>query len=714
MQWKRAIITFLGILCGIGGLWLPSAIHAQGDLDQELLEELAFLQAEMVVEVSTKKKISLSKSPGAVTVIPYEQIRKSGARSIPELLRMVPGVNVRWNIMMQTIDIRSFGQSPFTSRVLLLIDGVPYNSWNKGGFPQQPGFDFFPIENVKQLEVIRGPGSALYGENAYWGVLNIVTLSGDDFQGGELSIFTGDRLTRVGTLQYGKPLEDGSIFVSTKRFESQFPVEYWVERDSEANGFDAYTKVRHKGFEFSYYRHEDSLDGVVDEIGSPNFPPGTAFRTNDEIEQVVEIAAVKYEHTTEDKALSFSGDISYAQRTGSYCSSCHGLPDTRADFGKTADHGFQSIVDLRVGVHSLDPHDLLIGVESRNVGAGEHEVQLGTEVGNLDRDDVVSHYSKLAIYIQDQISLLGDSLNLFLGLRIDGATNPGLFEQKEAPRVAAVYQASDNMLIRGGWSKAFRFPSFSELYMNGWFFGISVPGNIPGLSPGIPFVLFEPNPDLEPESIESFEIGFEYHFTKDTLLKTDLFYSKLNDFIVIVQKSPPMARSTIGFENHPDTALIAGGEAELRTQITSWFTTFVNYAYQDHWQERQRTDSAGNEIEFVYAPRHKFNWGAFFTPFPGASGALEVMWKEKYDIPQFWREFRENNDVDIHVDDYTIVNLRLNYDIPVPSTSSVDRPLQLSVYGKNLLDERPEETVLFGSLQRVEGKEYFAGLTYKF
>ena len=76
-----------------------------------------------------------------------------------------------------------------------MIDGVPYNAWDKGGFPQHPSLDFFVIQNIKRLEIIRGPGSALYGENAYWGVINIVTLSGEDLQGGQVEAFGGDRET---------------------------------------------------------------------------------------------------------------------------------------------------------------------------------------------------------------------------------------------------------------------------------------------------------------------------------------------------------------------------------------------------------------------------------------------------------------------------------------------------------------------------------------
>ena len=118
-----------------------------------------FADEEIRIKAPAKIEQPISKVPNSVTVITAQQIRESGARTIPELLRLVAGVNIRWNPMVQTIDIRGFGTNPFTSRVLLMIDGVPYNAWDKGGFPQHPSLDFFVLQNVKRIEVVRGPGS---------------------------------------------------------------------------------------------------------------------------------------------------------------------------------------------------------------------------------------------------------------------------------------------------------------------------------------------------------------------------------------------------------------------------------------------------------------------------------------------------------------------------------------------------------------------------
>ncbi len=131
-----------------------SVVHSEAQdnarkLSETSIKELLQLDLEEVMNYEvitpTKTLTPLFKTPGTVSVISYKDIQKSSATTIPELLRLVAGVNVRWNPMVQTIDIRGFGSNPFTNRVLLMIDGVPYNSWNKGGFTQHPGFDFFSL-----------------------------------------------------------------------------------------------------------------------------------------------------------------------------------------------------------------------------------------------------------------------------------------------------------------------------------------------------------------------------------------------------------------------------------------------------------------------------------------------------------------------------------------------------------------------------------------
>src|SRR3954463_6214634 len=223
---------------------VPLALRAQATQTPKSIGEVTlFGEEQLKVEAATKTEIPISKAPSAVTVVTAKQIAESGARTVPDLLRLVAGVNVRWNPMVQTIDIRGFGENPFSNRILLLIDGLPYNSGDTGGLPLSPAFDFFPVQNIKRVEVVRGPGSSLYGENAFWGVINLVTLSGDDLAGGDLQLYGGSRTTGEITAQFGQKIGRGSILGSVRFLRTMFPEEFWMDDHSKFQASDVFLKA---------------------------------------------------------------------------------------------------------------------------------------------------------------------------------------------------------------------------------------------------------------------------------------------------------------------------------------------------------------------------------------------------------------------------------------------------------------------------------------
>lgn len=685
---RAVVLALTAVLC------LGAAAGAQAPPTSSIGEVTLFGEEEFQIQAATKTEIPISKAPGPVTVIGAKQIRESGARTIPELLRLVAGVNVRWNPMVQTIDMRSFGQNPFTSRVLLLIDGVPYNSWNKGGFPQHPGFDFFSLQNVKRIEVVRGPGSALYGENAYWGVINIVTLSGEDLEGGRLELYGGDLETRSAGAIYGRKVGEGSFLLSGKYLQSQFPTRFWFEEnDAGVEGTDFYLKGEYKGFEASYYRHQDQADGFDEPVAIPGLPPAS-FHSIESIEQTVDIFALKYARKLGGERFSFAGDVSYAQRNGSHCAACHASTQSPEFQGTHENHGFQLIGDFRLGIH-LPIHDVLLGVEARQIDAGDHVDELADPavIGGA-----VFDYTKLAAYFQDQISLADDRLRLILGLRYDGSND--LFDDELSPRVAVVYSATDALVLRGGWSRAFRFPNFSELYQSSWFFNIDT-GPF-----AIPLAVFAPNPGLVPEEIETFSLGFQYRLSPSWSAKLDLFYSELTDFMVItLGEVPAGVPAPLRVENHPDGATIRGAELELRWAPKRGATGFVNWSYQDPEQDGRLLDSTGKPFEFVYAPEHKVNVGAYFGPFAGFSGSVEIEWRDDFVAPSFWNLVVNGSPTVAELDGYTLANLRLSYDLPFQPGGGRQAP-RISLYGRNLLDEDYIET-LVGVNTRLAGRRFY-------
>lgn len=668
-------------------------------------EVTLFGEEQLKVESATKSEIPISKVPGAVTVITAKQIQESGARSVADLLRLVSGLSVRWNTMTQTIDIRGFGENPFSSRVLFLIDGAPLNSGDTGGYPLSPAFDLFPVQAIKRIEVVRGPGSALYGENAFWGVINVITLSGEDLAGGNLQLFTGDRSTSSLNAMYGTKLANGSILGGVRLQRSIFPIEFWMDDDSKYKSTDAFVKMSYRDLQVSLYHQADSMDGFDEELPpEAGFPPTATFRSAHKLEQILDIVAFRYNHAPQDAKITYGADVSWSHRNGMHCAACHAAPE-KPEFEHRESHGYQAIGDFRLGLKMIPGHDILLGAEARRLDRGDHKHELSPD------GEIASGYDKYAVYAQDQFDLIRDRLRAVAGVRYDGKTD--LFGSKVSPRLALVYTPNDKLVVRGGYGTAFRFPTFSELYQDSWFFNASSEQN---LFPAFPLSMFAPNPNLRPEQIRTFDVGAEYQLSPMLSAKADFYRSRVKDFIVIAQhfRFAPGQLSDLQFENQTDDATITGGELELRANVTGQFTGFANWTHQTQDQNGSSVDSAGNPFEFVYAPENKFNLGAYVGPFGPIRGSLEVSWRDNYVGPRSWYLVRSNfQDPTVRsLPSYTLLNARISYDIP-SRLGARDLPIRFTLFGNNLLDERPEETIL-GSSTELAGREFSGQVELRF
>ena len=148
----------------------------------------------------SKKEQKLAKTGAAIFVITQEDIRRSGATNIPDLLRMAPGVDVaRIDANHWAISIRGFDL--FADKVLVLIDGrtVYVDSASNVYWDQQD----VPLEDIDHIEVIRGPGGTVWGANAVNGVINIITKNAKATQGGLVTAGSGSEVTADGLVQYG-------------------------------------------------------------------------------------------------------------------------------------------------------------------------------------------------------------------------------------------------------------------------------------------------------------------------------------------------------------------------------------------------------------------------------------------------------------------------------------------------------------------------------
>jgi len=184
-------IGMLALLTGLSSLAQPT------DLSQASLEDLMNIQVTSV----SKKEQTLSKAAAAVFVITSEDIRRSGATNIPDLLRTVPGIHVaKLSGQTYVISIRGFTDR-YGDKVLVLIDGRSvYTPLTSGvNWDQQD----VPLEDIERIEVIRGPGGTVWGANAVNGVINIITKSAKAMQGGVISAEAGSQELTQGLIQYG-------------------------------------------------------------------------------------------------------------------------------------------------------------------------------------------------------------------------------------------------------------------------------------------------------------------------------------------------------------------------------------------------------------------------------------------------------------------------------------------------------------------------------
>jgi len=688
----------------IVALFLAIPVLAQAPQPQQKIGEVTlFGEEQLKVEAATKTEIPISKAPASVTVITAKQIHESGARTVPDLLRFVAGVNARWNPMTQTIDIRGFGENPFSNRVLLLIDGAPFNSGDTGGFPLSPAYDVFPIENIKRIEVVRGPGSSLYGENAFWGVINIVTLSGEDLAGGELQLAGGSLSTGSASALWGKKFANGSIIGGVRYQQTQFPEQIWLDDKSKLKGTDVFLKAQRGDWQVSAYKHDDRMSPGFDEVLGPavGFPPTTAFRSSDRIVQTLDSFALRYNHAPANAPITYSADLSYAHRNGMHCAGCHAAQES-PQYQRRADHGYQAICDFRAGLHMIPGHDILVGLESRRLDRAEHIQELDVGAGAK----AVSGYDKNALYAQDQFDAIKDKLRIVAGVRYDDKTK--LFDSKTSPRLAFVYTPNNRLVLRGGYSTAFRFPTFSELYQASWFLTVSSQIGIPPF----PLSIFKSNAKLKPEEIGTYDVGGEYQISPNVSAKADVYRSRVKNFIVIVQHfNAPPATPTLGWENQPADANITGGEVELRANFTSGVTGFVNWAHQSESQVGSGTDSSGTPFEFVYSPKDKVNAGVYAGPFNGVRASLEAAWKGSYTYPHDWALIRSGfTDPTVHpISGYTLLDARVSYDLPLETK----RPIRLSIVGNNLLDKRQDETIL-GAPNLIAGRQVYGQVEIHF
>lgn len=229
-------MTVFSTLLSMSLLVAQPAAAAPEEGDTEALERLLGSEVTAV----SRRVERAGEAAGTVEVITAEEFRQQGHRTLADVLRTVPGVFVHDDRMQILAGVRGFGLlGDYTTRLLVLVDGHAVNT--QLGMSSSLGFDSpVDLSAVERIEVVKGPASAVYGAWAFFGVVNIVTRSGADIQGGEVGVRAGSHVLREGRVLAGRRLQNGiDAMASVKHLDVVGPDHRFAEHEGTASGQDA-------------------------------------------------------------------------------------------------------------------------------------------------------------------------------------------------------------------------------------------------------------------------------------------------------------------------------------------------------------------------------------------------------------------------------------------------------------------------------------------
>ncbi len=237
------------------------AVIVKSEERTELDEEFILWQYESMVITATKSQQKVSEAPSIVYVITDEKIRQNGYRSIAEAIASVPGFSLINDHLISSLSIRGInGVRMWNATLKIMIDGQPISFRpNTTGFIDE---EFIPISAIKRIEVVRGPASALYGANAYLGVINIITKNGADIRGGLFTIEYGSMDRCHSEFTYGNKFGDVQFLLSVSalyedrsglKLLEPVPVEYdsLTSENALSRLGSIFGKIYYKGFTLS-------------------------------------------------------------------------------------------------------------------------------------------------------------------------------------------------------------------------------------------------------------------------------------------------------------------------------------------------------------------------------------------------------------------------------------------------------------------------------
>jgi outer membrane receptor protein involved in Fe transport len=443
---KQAAGTLcIGVACAA-----PGAVHAAA----EPLEDLESLLAQPVYAAS-KFAQDASIAPAAVTVLTAGDIRAFGWRTLAEVLNGVRGISVREDRLYSYVGVRGFGPvGDYSSRVLLMIDGMRVNDniYDQGVAGRE-----FPlaVDLIERVEVIAGPGSALYGSNALLAVINVVTQSSTQLGGGSASVGLGAQGARLVSLRHGLRVGAGSLVMAARLENRPGGTKYYAEfdqpptSDGQARGLDGeadrklYLKWVHGDWTAVLLASRREKTAPTGAYGVDFDRPATNV-------DAFKMADMQWQHSFGDGQQAFAR-LSLARYTFKSTSTYSG-----SGFLNTSD-GRWVAGEVRWLNQSIAGHQWVAGLEAqKNLRQDQYAGSAATDAPAPT--EVRGSGQRYAVFANDDWAL-HPQWRLALGLRLDHLL---VGQNQFTPRLGLVWTPTPGMhwkLLRG---QAFREPNAYE------------------------------------------------------------------------------------------------------------------------------------------------------------------------------------------------------------------------------------------------------------
>jgi outer membrane receptor protein involved in Fe transport len=680
----KTSMTFTVIL--VIAISIPIEVNGQTDDEQDLISAYG---DEEIISLATGRSQPISRAPAVVTVITAKEIEEMGATNLDQVLESVPGIHVSLSSVRFSplISVRGI-HTDKNPQVLMLVNGVPITQVY---FGNRGAYSTLPVASIERVEVVRGPGSAIYGADAFAGVINVITKNAANINGAEGGIRYGAFNTKDAWALYGSKWGDFDVSFSVEYNQTDGDNERIIASDSQSL-FDAASgtsaslapgpvstgieradirlDLGYENWRLGAWNWRLNDAGVGPGLAQALDPTGLAETNNylvdltyhnPELTDYWDVSA-RFSYMRIDSnsqqtlfpagsvlPIGSDGNVNPKNPAGVvlFTDGMKGNPGTDEDHYRLDLASFYTGFDdhrwrFSTGIYYVD----LEPNETKNFGPG---VLNGSSLNTVDGTltDVtgtpyvfIKPESRTVNYvsIQDEWSFAQD-WDLTTGVRYDHFSD---FGDTINPRLALVWDARHDLTTKFLYGRAFRAPAFAELF-----------------AINNPVVLG--NPELDPETINTFELAFDYRPTFDLRTGLNLFAYKVDDLIRFV----PDPNGTTSTAQNVGSQKGYGFELETEWKLTSNFTFSGNYAFQNS-EDTDTNTNAG------YAPKNQIYLIGKWKFLPDWLLSTDLLWVGD--------RKRVVNDPRPGIDDYTVVDLTLR-------KKNIIDGLSATLLVRNLFDE---------------------------